>query len=121
MIRRREFIAGLGSTAAWPVVARAQQPALPVVALLRTVSADGDEGYVAAFRLAPKRVDGRFDLCVAMNGRNDWHNLACSGSCLQRGQINRCVRRVDEHHYGPLEPGRDLREQLKPLASQRGF
>jgi putative ABC transport system substrate-binding protein len=50
MIGRREFIAGLGSAAAWPVVARAQQPALPVVALLRTVSADGDEGYVAAFR-----------------------------------------------------------------------
>ena len=23
--------------------------------------------------------------------------------------------------WGPLEPGRDLREQLKPLASQRGF
>jgi hypothetical protein len=26
-----------------------------------------------------------------------------------------------EHDCGPLEPGRDLREQLKPLASERGF
>ena len=25
-----------------------------------------------------------------------------------------------EHDCGPLEPGRDLREQLQPLASQRG-
>jgi putative ABC transport system substrate-binding protein len=34
-MRRREFIAGLGSTAAWPVVARAQERALPVVGLLQ--------------------------------------------------------------------------------------
>src|SRR5262245_26729846 len=29
----------------------------------------------AASRLAPKVVDGRFDLCVAVNGRDDWHDL----------------------------------------------
>jgi putative tryptophan/tyrosine transport system substrate-binding protein len=33
-MRRREFIAGLGSAATWPFVARAQQPTVPIVALL---------------------------------------------------------------------------------------
>ena len=36
--------------------------------------------------------------------------------------MNRCGGKVGiDHECGPLEPGRDLREQLKPLASQRGF
>jgi putative ABC transport system substrate-binding protein len=43
MIQRREFIAGLGSAAAWPVVARAQQPGLPVIGILSTQSAESEE------------------------------------------------------------------------------
>jgi putative tryptophan/tyrosine transport system substrate-binding protein len=48
-MKRRDFIAGIGSAATWPLVARAQQPALPVVGLVRAGAADDDES-LAAFR-----------------------------------------------------------------------
>jgi putative tryptophan/tyrosine transport system substrate-binding protein len=50
-VRRREFIAGLGA-AAWPVVARAQQPAMPVVGFFSAGAADKGPWprRVAAFR-----------------------------------------------------------------------
>src|SRR6516162_5248080 len=49
-IGRRKLLAALGGAAAWPLAARAQQPAMPVVGFLRSTAVAGSEHLVAAFR-----------------------------------------------------------------------
>jgi putative tryptophan/tyrosine transport system substrate-binding protein len=61
-MKRREFIAGLGSATAWPQVARAQQPAMPVIGILNSTTAATTSYRIAAFRQGLNEagfVDGR--------------------------------------------------------------
>jgi putative tryptophan/tyrosine transport system substrate-binding protein len=55
-IRRREFIVTLGGAAAWPVAARAQQLAVPVIGLLHPASRDANANRLRGFHRGLKEV-----------------------------------------------------------------
>jgi putative ABC transport system substrate-binding protein len=56
-MRRRDLILGIaGSAATWPLAARAQQPAMPVIGFLSTTSPDLNADFLHTFRRALKEV-----------------------------------------------------------------
>jgi len=88
MIRRREFIAGLGSAAAWPVVVRAQQPAMPVIGYL---TPETEVNLAAAFRAGLSEtgfVEGRNVAIEYRLALNDYSRLQDLAADLERRRVS---------------------------------
>jgi len=94
MIRRRDFIAFLGGAAAWPLAARAQQPAVPIIGFLSSGSPRAFASVVAAYHQGMGElgyVEGRNVIATYVWAEGRYNDLDALANDLVRHQVNLIV------------------------------
>jgi hypothetical protein len=121
MIKRRQFIAGLGSAAACPMVVRAQQPAVPVIGFLRSTPLPPLQSLVTAFGQGLKEagfVEGQnvaIEYRYADNQVDRLPTLVAELIRLRAAVIvvnrrgDRALRPGLDHHESPVQSGLRVR------------
>src|SRR5712675_2070623 len=89
-MQRREFMAGLGSTAAWPMAVGAQQPKMPVVGFVHSATSHLFAGYVRVFHQGLSEagyVEGRNVAIEYRWAENQYDRLPALVADLVRRQV----------------------------------
>ena len=89
-IARRKFIAALGGATVWPLAARAQQPAMPIIGYLATRALGDDPHLLAAFHLGQKEagyVEGQNVAVEYRFAENQYDRLPALAADLVRRQV----------------------------------
>jgi putative ABC transport system substrate-binding protein len=90
-MKRRTFIAGLGSAAAWPLAARAQQRTIPVVGVLGSTTAESLARNMAAFMQGLKEagfIEGQNVIIEQRWADNQYDRLPELAADLMRNRVS---------------------------------
>jgi hypothetical protein len=116
-MRRREFLGAFGAAVTWPVVVRAQQPAIPVIGVLNNSTLVSQSTRFDAFRQGLKEIgfiEGRNVAIEYRSAEGQTDRLPELAAELARLQVNALFAIATPRHSQPSRQRRRFRLYSRP-------